>query len=159
TPGAIINWRGFSIGRDEVTRFIQQHPDSAVLNRVVGGSPSEILGSLLSNGKVFLINANGIVFGEHSVVDTAGFVASTLNISDADFLARHMRFSGDGGAIENRGYIRVRDGGDVMLIAPDITNSGLIRADDGAILLAAGRDVVIESLDFEHVRFRVQAPA
>src|SRR5690606_19478518 len=116
-------------------------------------------GSLLSNGKVFLINANGIVFGEHSVVDTAGFVASTLNISDADFLARHMRFSGDGGAIENRGYVRVRDGGDVMLIAPDITNSGLIRADDGAILLAAGRDVVIESLDFEHVRFRVQAPA
>ena len=157
-PGTIINWQGFSIARDEVTRFIQQHGASAVLNRVTGGTPSDILGRLLSNGKVFLINRNGIVFGEHAIIDTAGFVASTLNISDADFLAGRMAFAGDGAALENHGYIRVRPGGEVMLIAPDVTHTGLIHADDGAVLLAAGRDIVIESLDFEHVRFRVQAP-
>ncbi len=158
TPGAIINWEGFSISSGELTRFIQQNGASAVLNRVIGASPSDIRGSLLSNGKVFLINRNGIVFGEHAIIDTAGFVASTLNISDADFIAGRMAFSGEGGTLENRGFIRVREGGEVMLIAPDVTNTGLIRADDGAVLLAAGRDIVIESMDFEHVRFRVQAP-
>jgi filamentous hemagglutinin family protein len=63
TPGAIINWKSFSIARDEATRFAQQSPSSAVLNRVVGGDPSQILGALQSNGRVFLINPNGIVFG------------------------------------------------------------------------------------------------
>jgi len=42
---------------------VQQSSQSAVLNRVVGSSRSEILGSLLSNGQVYLINPNGIMFG------------------------------------------------------------------------------------------------
>ncbi|GJL82182.1 MAG: hypothetical protein DHS20C01_18160 [marine bacterium B5-7] len=158
SPGAIINWDSFSISRDEITRFIQQHDASAVLNRVSGGMPSEILGSLLSNGRVFLINQNGIVFGDHAIVDTAGLVASSLNMTDADFLAGNLRFADGEGTVENRGYIRVRGGGNIMLIAPNVTNSGIIRADDGSVLLAAGRDIVIESLDFEHIRFRIQAP-
>ncbi|HXD50509.1 MAG TPA: hypothetical protein VN689_01370, partial [Burkholderiales bacterium] len=36
TPGAVINWRAFSIGPNELTRFIQQSSASSVLNRVVG---------------------------------------------------------------------------------------------------------------------------
>src|SRR3954466_12955301 len=56
SPGAIINWRAFSIGSNEATRFIQQSPASSVLNRVVGADPSVILGALQSNGRVFLIN-------------------------------------------------------------------------------------------------------
>ncbi|MDZ4203172.1 MAG: filamentous hemagglutinin N-terminal domain-containing protein, partial [Gallionella sp.] len=51
TPGTIINWQGFSIGANEVTRFIQQSASSAVLNRVVGNNPSQILGTLQSNGR------------------------------------------------------------------------------------------------------------
>src|SRR5512132_2281037 len=72
TPNAIINWRGFSIGAGEATRFQQQSASSAVLNRVVGQDPSAILGTLWSNGKVFLINPNGILFGQGSRVDVAG---------------------------------------------------------------------------------------
>src|SRR3978361_143730 len=60
TPGAIINWQQFSIQSNEATRFIQQSASSAVLNRVVGVDPSQILGTLQSNGRVFLINPNGI---------------------------------------------------------------------------------------------------
>ena len=76
SPGAIINWQGFSIDRGELTRFVQQSNTSAVLNRVTGGDPSAILGQLVSNGKVFLINPNGIAFGANARVDTAGLVAS-----------------------------------------------------------------------------------
>ncbi len=63
SPSSIINWQQFSIGQNETTRFIQDNAASAVLNRVTSQHPSSILGQLLSNGKVFVINPNGIVFG------------------------------------------------------------------------------------------------
>lgn len=93
TPGAIINWQGFSIGANEITRFAQQSAASSVLNRVTSSSPSNILGSLQSNGRVFLVNPNGIVFGQGATVDVAGLVATSLNLSNADFLAGRYRFS------------------------------------------------------------------
>jgi len=65
SPGAIINWQQFSINQNEVTRFIQQSNTSAILNRVVGQDPSGLLGQLLSNGRVYLINPNGIIFGQN----------------------------------------------------------------------------------------------
>ena len=63
SPGAIINWQGFSIRADEVTRFVQSGAASAVLNRVTGAQQSQLLGQLLSNGRVFLINPNGVTIG------------------------------------------------------------------------------------------------
>ena len=95
TPNAIINWGSFSIGANEITRFLQQSASSAVLNRVAAGlSPSSILGALQSNGRVFLINPNGIVFGAGSQINVGGLVASTMNLSNEDFLAGRMRFTG-----------------------------------------------------------------
>ena len=137
TPSAIINWQQFGIQSNEVTRFVQQSAQSAVLNRVVGQDPSAILGSLLSNGRVFLINPNGIVFGAGAIVDVAGLVASTLRLSDGDFLAGRMNFT-DGvgaGSIVNQGNISTPAGGNIYLIAPDILNSGIITSPQGEILL------------------------
>src|SRR6202008_2006780 len=68
TPGAIIHWQQFSIQKDGITRFIQQHAASGVLNRVVGQNPSLILGQLTSNGRVFLINPSGIAFGKSALI-------------------------------------------------------------------------------------------
>ena len=70
----------FSIGAGELARFVQPSAASAILNRVTGGDPSSILGQLQSNGRVFLVNPSGIVFGPGAVIDAAGLVASTLNI-------------------------------------------------------------------------------
>ncbi|MEM7196628.1 MAG: filamentous hemagglutinin N-terminal domain-containing protein, partial [Pseudomonadota bacterium] len=158
SPGAIINWQGFSIDKGELTRFIQQNDMSAVLNRVTGADISTILGDLQSNGRVFLINPNGIVFGESAVIDTNGFVASTLDMSDQDFIQGIMRFRGDGGAIENRGLIHVKGNGDIALLAPDVENSGILKTESGEILLAAGRDIEISSAGVDGVTFNVQAP-
>lgn len=82
TPGAIVNWQQFNINVGETTRFIQHDADSAILNRVTGRNPSQILGRLQSNGRVFLINPNGVIFGQNAVVNTAGLITSTLNISN-----------------------------------------------------------------------------
>ena len=92
--GAIINWKSFSIGTGEATRFIQPSASSAVLNRVVGGSASQLLGQLQANGRVFLINPNGIVIGNGARIDTNGFLASTLDIADSDLRqAAFLRYS------------------------------------------------------------------
>jgi filamentous hemagglutinin family protein len=93
TPGAIIQWQGFSIGAGDVTRFLQQSASSTVLNRIVGQDPSLILGTLQSNGRVFLVNPNGVLFGAGSRVDVNGLVASSLALSNQDFLAGKMNFS------------------------------------------------------------------
>ena len=98
TPGTAINWQSFSIPSQEITRFLQQSAASAVLNRVTGATPSSILGQLQSNGRVYLINPNGITIGQGAVIDVAGFVASSLNLSDADFAAGRLRFMETPGA-------------------------------------------------------------
>ncbi len=157
TPNSIINWQSFSIGADEVTRFIQQGASSAVLNRVVGDDLSSILGQLQSNGRLFLINPNGIVFGPGSVVDVAGLVASTLNLSDEDFLQGNYMFLSDGSAsLINQGTLQALD--DVLLIASDITNEGAVFSENGNVLLAAGESVRAIDPQMLEVEFEVQAP-
>ncbi|QNM97681.1 two-partner secretion domain-containing protein [Chitinimonas koreensis] len=160
TPGAIINWQSFSIGQNELTRFVQQGASSAVLNRVTGQDPSKILGQLQSNGKVFLINPNGIVFGQGAQVDVAGLVASTLNISDEDFRAGRMRFEGgQTGSVRNAANITTASGGFVYLIAPNVENNGVVVSPKGEILLAAGSSVeLVDGVDTS-LRVRIKAPA
>src|SRR5215212_7839773 len=106
SPSAIINWQGFSIPGGSITQFVQQSASSAVLNRVVGADISQIQGQLLSNGRVFLINPAGILIGAGAVIDTAGFIGSSLNMTNADFLAGKLRFEGASGTVRNEGTIK-----------------------------------------------------
>jgi filamentous hemagglutinin family protein len=160
SPNAIINWQNFSIAQNEITRFIQQNSQSAVLNRIIGQNPSEILGQLASNGKVFLINPNGIVFGAGAVVDTQGLIASSLNLSDRDFQSGNYHFmaGSSAGNIVNEGIIRAGKDGNIVLIAPQIENNGVIKTEGGAITLAAGQELTITNLDDPDIRFQIQAP-
>jgi len=160
SPNAIINWQQFGVNRDEITRFIQQSPNSAVLNRIVGQNPSQILGQLRSNGKVFIINPNGIIFGRHSTVNTAGLIASTLNISNRDFLNGRLHFADleNNAAILNQGFIHTSKNGEVVMVAPNIKNEGVINVENGHLVLAAGQSVTLSSLGYEDIEFEVQAP-
>jgi filamentous hemagglutinin family protein len=160
TPGTVINWQAFSIAGNEITRFIQQSQSSSVLNRVVGVNPSMILGALQSNGRVFLVNPNGITIGAGAQIDVAGFLASTLNLSDADFLAGRMRFTdhGSAGSVVNHGSIATAAGGMVYLVGRDVQNSGIIRSPQGEIMLAAGKSVELVDVQTPEVRVQVTAP-
>lgn len=157
TPNAIINWQSFSIAAGQTTNFIQQSIASSVLNRVVGVNPSSILGTLTSNGKVFLVNPNGVVFGEGSNVNAAGLVVSTLNLTDADFTSGNLHFTGDASAgnIALGGIVRSSNG-DVYLIAPNVTNTGSIGAVNGNVILAAGQTVDILGRGLDDIKFEVQ---
>ncbi|MES2295946.1 MAG: filamentous hemagglutinin N-terminal domain-containing protein [Pseudomonadota bacterium] len=160
TPNTIINWQSFNINEGEITRFIQQNADSSVLNRILGQDPSKILGALQSNGHVFLINPNGILFGRDSRVDVGGLVASTLNLSNGDFLAGRKNFAAGpvAGNISNAGAINSAAGSHVFLIASNVENSGVITSPQGQVILAAGHTVQLVDSRDPNMHVVVSAP-
>ena len=144
TQNAAINWRSFGIAAGETVQFVQPNSSSVALNRVLGSDPSAIFGNLSANGKVFLVNPNGVLFGSGANVNVGGLVASTLGLSDADFMAGKYRFSGPGrGTVVNQGTIRA-DGGYVALLGTDVSNQGVISARLGSVALAAGNAITLD---------------
>lgn len=144
TQNAAINWQSFNVGATEAVRFVQPNSNSVTLNRVLGADPSSILGTLSANGKVFLVNPNGILFGQGASVNVSGLVASTLNLTDADFMAGSYKFAGSSGAtLVNQGAINA-DGGYVALLGANVSNAGVISARLGTVALAAGNAVTLD---------------
>jgi filamentous hemagglutinin family protein len=142
-----INWTGFSIDSGETVTFIQPGSSSIAVNRVTGTDASAIYGTLTANGKVYLINPNGILFSRDAQVNVGGIVASTLDISANDLLAGNYTFSGSSTAtVSNAGTIAATDGGYVVLLGKQVSNSGTISADSGTVVLGAGSQI---TLDFD----------
>ena len=157
---AVIDWESFSIDQGELTRFIQPGASSAALNRVRGSAASRIEGMLRANGRVYLINPNGILIGPNGSIDVAGFVASTLDPGDRAFLrGGSMRFSGNSdAAVINLGSISALDG-DVVLMGGSVLNAGELRAPNGTAALAAGNDILLAESGQERVFVRGAAGA
>ncbi|MEY2429103.1 MAG: trimeric autotransporter adhesin, partial [Verrucomicrobiota bacterium] len=149
---AIINWQDFSIGVGEITRFIQPSATATVLNRVIAGNPSLIYGSLQANGRVFVVNPNGILVGASGQIDTKGFVASTLDIPNGAFASKSiLTLSGNSTAgVRNEGSIQAL-GGNVFLIGNTVENAGTIRAPQGTVGMAAGSEVRLVQSGSEHL--------
>ena len=145
---AIVNWNSFSVGGQEYVQFVQPGSTSAILNRVVGGQASQILGHLNANGRVFLVNPQGVYFGAGAKVDTAGLVASVLDINDQDFMDSRYVFTKGTASAE----AEVRNSGEIhtsqfaVLIGERVANEGLIEARLGTVALGAGSKVSL-SLD------------
>src|SRR5579883_2843434 len=119
---AVIDWQSFNIAPNETTRFVQPSSSSIILNRInPANGASNILGMLKANGQVWLVNPAGIFFGASARVDVAGLLATTANISNADFMAGNFHFmrSPDWhGSVINEGRITIRGEGLAALVAP-----------------------------------------
>src|SRR5690606_1557128 len=118
SQNAIVSWQGFSIGADSSVDIRQPSASSAILNRVTGSTPSAIAGQLTANGQVYLVNPNGIAITHGGSVEAGAFVASTLDVSNEDFLSGRPEFRGDGtsAAVSNRGRIEIGPGGYAALL-------------------------------------------
>lgn len=168
TQHSAINWQSFSIPAGNTTRFLQPDANSTSINRVVTNTPTLLFGQLSSNGKLVLVNQAGIAVGSGAVVDTAGFTASTVGMSELDAIAGRLRFGGSGltetvgtvGALSVQGNIVAR-GGDVVLIAPnvEVARSALVESQGGSVTLAAGQSVEVTGRGLEGITLQVQAPA
>jgi filamentous hemagglutinin family protein len=135
---AIINFRSFDIAPNETVRFIQPDAASRVLNRIQGPAPTRIDGTLLANGRVYLVNRAGVVFGKNSVVNVESLHAVAGELSNADFMRGMDRFTNVTGGITSEGLIEARS---VMLVGSMIENHGRIVADGGIVTLASGRAI------------------
>uniref|UniRef100_UPI00056C065B MBG domain-containing protein n=1 Tax=Oceanospirillum maris TaxID=64977 RepID=UPI00056C065B len=130
-----VDWQSFSIGKDNKVVFNQPDAQSVALNRVLGADVSRIQGAIEANGQVFLLNPNGVLFSPSAQVNTGGLVASTLELSNDDFMAGHFQFAGDStAAVTNQGAIKASEGGTIALISGTAGN----------VLLGAGRKVTLD---------------
>jgi len=158
-PRAVVDWSSFNIGTDAWVHFDQQKNSSwAVLNRIHDKDPSQIYGKLTADGKVFLLNQNGILFGPGSQINVQSLTASSLNIKDDDFLNGILHFKAENyngrtdnngydavnnlpGAVSNHGSISAGNLGEAFLIGPNVENNGTIITPQGQAALVAGTDV------------------
>ncbi len=144
TDRVSIDYQGFDIGAHESVVFQQPSVHSIALNRVVGNNASQILGTLQSNGQLFLVNPNGIVFGQGAHVDVGGLVATTLNINDEDFFNGKFHFSGEStGSINNDALIEAAENGLLAFVSREVINNGDIIANGGRIELHAANDITL----------------
>jgi filamentous hemagglutinin family protein len=143
---AIINWNTFNIGAGGTVRINMPSSTSVELDRVTGNlGPSQIFGTLSSNGIVFLVNPNGILFGQGSQVNVGALLATTHDIKNSDFMAGKYRFHGAGNAsVVNEGSITAASGGFAALVAPGVRNSGTITATLGTVGLTAGNGFTLD---------------
>ena len=122
-------------------------PDAGrALYRVIGNSRSEIMGTLNSNGSLFLINQNGVLFGQGSEVNVGNIVASTLNISNDEFLKGNYNFTAGSirGDIENHGVIKAKNEGYIVLLGKTVDNSGTLVASNGSVVLGSAQAATLD---------------
>ncbi len=149
---AVIDWQSFNIGRDATVEFKQDTASSITVNRVSGGSdPTQIYGQLKANGRVVILDTNGVFFGSTAKVDVGGLLASTGQIVDAAgfqnggaLTLTQMDAARADAAIDNAGQITAAEGGLVALVAPAVRNSGIISAHLGQVTLASGRTATVD---------------
>ena len=143
---AILQWQSFSIGSGAWVNFTQPSASSVALNRVMGNNPSQIFGRLSANGRVFLTNPNGVLFAPGASVDVGALFATTLSITDRDFLAGNYNFynAGSAGGVTNQGVITATDY--AALAGPQVRNEGVIVAHSGTVALAAGDRVSLDMI-------------
>ena len=188
-PKAILTWQSFNVGRETDLYFNQTAggADAAnwiALNRVTdpGIAPSRILGTIKADGQVYVINKNGIIFGGASQVNVASLVASSLSLSNTQFLAGINIQRSAGGAsyllpqfgefptnetgnvpapyipgnvlVEAGARIVSGKQGLVALFGSNVANRGTIETPSGQTLLAAGENVYLGSNDAKIIGLR-----
>jgi len=160
TDKAIINWNSFNVGSNESAVFNQPNASSVTLNRIFDQNASVIAGQVSANGRLILVNANGMVFENGASVNTAGLIATTADISNNDFMAGNYAFNQAGAAnasIVNNGQITAEEGGVVAFVAPSVRNSGVITAKLGTVALGAGNTFTLDLYGDNLISFPVSA--
>lgn len=147
SQNAAINWQSFSIKPTEAVNFYQPNKNAVMLNRVVGNESSVINGALNANGQIFILNSNGILFGKNSSVNTAGLAATTMQMSNKNFMAGSYKFTNASDAsIINKGTINISSEGYAALFGKTVENSGTINVVKGTVHMA-GADAVTLDID------------
>jgi len=160
TDKIIINWESFSVGSNESVIFMQPDNASSALNNILGNSRTVVEGNLSANGQIVLSNPNGIYISPTANINVASLIASTLKISEQDFIDGLYKFSQDPSkplaSILNEGKIRASDF--AALIAPSVNNKGVVVANLGTVGMASGEATTIDFVGDNLIKFTIDKP-
>lgn len=147
TDKLIANWSNFDVGKLSKVTFNQPSSNSVVLNRITSIAPTQILGRVVSNGQIIMVNPNGFTFGPGAQLNASSVIASVLGITDANFLKGTLQFDRGNatGSITNRGSI-LATAGDAFMLAPSVLNYGSIRARDGNLNIVNGNRISVNNV-------------
>ena len=140
TQNLAVNWQSFNVNSNERVQFVQPNASSIALNRILSNNGSTIAGRIDANGRVILVNPNGIFFTPTASLNVGSLIASGLDIKPNDFMNGHYIFNeipNSNGAVINSGMINAALGGNVALLGKQVQNTGLISATLGSVTLAA----------------------
>ncbi len=147
---AVINWDSFNVGKDGVVAFHQPGSDSLTVNRVLGAGddPSQILGTMRANGRVLVLDRNGVIFGKDAVIDVGGIIVGAGDIDTDTFMAGGDKIIitdvNQQAHIVNNGQINVAEAGLAAFVAPNVSNNGVIRAKSGRVQIGASTQATID---------------
>jgi filamentous hemagglutinin family protein len=145
SEGVVIDWSSFDIGKGQTTDFVQPNAQAIAINRIGGSNSSQILGTLDANGRLVLIDGNGMVFGKGASVNVGSLVATSTGGSDSGLLAGKFTKAGNqNAAIVNEGRISASQGGLVALVAPSVTNAGTVKAQLGTVALGGASKFTVD---------------
>jgi filamentous hemagglutinin family protein len=168
TDQVVLNWQSFDISADGTVTFEQPGVDAVALNRIFQADPSKIFGVLKADGQVFLLNQNGIVFGQGATVNVGGLLASTLEMTpqalangiagaitagNAPAFVPYADGAPSGSVVVEQGAaITTAEGGQVLMFAPRVNQHGSITTPGGQTMLAAGTTVYLAISNDDNVR-------
>ncbi len=152
---AILNWNSFNIGAGGTVVFNQPSSAAIALNKIYQASPSSIFGALKANGQIYLMNANGFVFGQGSTVNVSSLLASSLGLTQGDSeltngilnsslsLANLPALQSDGRqyVTDNNGNMVLDTNGNPQPVQIVVQNGAQITAGDSGRVLLAGQSV------------------
>ena len=153
----VIDWSSFNVGSGQTTQFVQPNASALAVNRIGGANASQILGTLDANGRIVLINGNGLIIGKGAQGNVGSLIATSTDDSDSDLLAGKFTQAGKQNAsVVNNGTITAASGGVVALVAPNVTNTGTINAKLGTVALGAANKFTVDFAGDGLVSFAAQ---
>ncbi|MBT5231097.1 MAG: filamentous hemagglutinin N-terminal domain-containing protein [Methylococcales bacterium] len=162
TDKLVLNFDNFDIGANETVRFVQPSSSAIALNRITGGQTS-IFGNLFANGRIILVNNSGIFVANTANIDVSGIIATTLNITNQDFLNSNLQFTKvegfDAAKIINEGLITAEENGFVVLAGDYVENKGIINARLGDVVLASTKRIALDLQGDGLINFAVDTTA
>ena len=160
---ALLHWDTLNVGKNTTLAFDQTAGGEnaaqwIAFNKITDptGNPTQILGSIMADGQIYIINQNGIIFGGSSQVNARSLTVSSLPVNtelikqgllnnrDAQFLFSGLRVPG--GADGTKDFIPEAPPasgryGDVTVQAGAVLSSPADSSGNGGRILLVGPNV------------------
>jgi filamentous hemagglutinin family protein len=145
-PRAIINWNTFDVAAGYTFDVVGANTSDLLVNRVLGGSPTDIHGLVQANANIWILNPAGTFIGNTGRFDVGSLLLSTSDITDADLLDGNLGFnlsgsSSSGITVAQGSQLRANSGG-IALLA-DAMNANASFSSTGSNMLLGARDVTV----------------